>query len=287
MPRSAPRSPRPAIAARAPHKSMKKHAIPVELRSLMLLGGVTIGISAAAIVAWMGPWSPVALEAPAGLVASGEPAAAVDAWLALSESRWAGEDNRRAALWRATQVAAVELDAPERADRLAVRLLALNPEKTLESDILALRATLAPRVGDGGGAPALLVAAAAAAPEDDRRGALLLEAAQLEESRGELDRASLVARYAEAASAPSVAAEAQIHIGRLQLDEQPAAAYEAYARALQAAGDGPSAKTARLGMAAALERLEGRDAALAALDEAADEPNNSPRGRARRASRGR
>lgn len=263
--------------------------VPVELRSLMLLGGVTVGVLVAAVIAWMGPWSPVALDAPSSLVAAGEPAAAVEAWLELSESPWAGDHNRRAALWRAAQISAVELDAPERADALAQRVLALDPQDDLRSDVLTLRAALAPRVGDGSGAAALLVAAANAAQGADRRGALLLEAAVLEEAQAQLDPAALVALYAEAAVVPSVAAEAQIHLGRLQLDAQPAAAYEAYARALQAGAEGDAARTARLGMATALERLEGRDAALAVVDEGlAEEPeDDSLRRRQRRLSNGR
>lgn len=268
-PRPAPRAEAAAARGRFPK------GLPVELRSLFMLGGVTVAVMAAAVVAWMGPWSPVALDAPARLVAAGEPAAAVEAWLSLSESAWAGEENRRAALWRAAQVSAVELDAPERADALARQVLDLNPEDSLRSDVLTLRAALAPRLGDAAGAPALLLAAASAAPEAERRGALLLEAAVLEEARGALDAGALVALYAEAAQVPAVAVEAQLHIGRLQLDGQPAAAYEAYARALQVGAEGEAARTARLGMATALERLEGRDAALAVVDEGlAEEPED-------------
>jgi hypothetical protein len=258
-----PARPRPAPVHRG---------IPVELRSLLLLGVVTAVVSVGAVAAFIGPWSPHALDRPAALVAAGEPAAARDAWLALADHRLAGEGNRAAALWRAAQVTAVELDDPAAADALALRLIGEHPESADVPEALALRGLLAQRLGRPADAVAHLVAAADALGDGPRAGALLLSAAQLDPAQSGLSPAEREALLRRAAEAPSTAAAAWIELGNLNLEAAPAAAYESYARALKAAGsvdeaEGEAARTARLGMATALERLEGREAALAAVDE--------------------
>ena len=67
----------------------------------------------------------------------------------------------------------------------------------------------------------------------------------------------------------SVAGPAWLAIARMFLLDDPAAAYEAYSAAATVnPRDKPTVALAKLGMATALERLEGRDAALAQLDQA-------------------
>jgi hypothetical protein len=258
-----PARPRPAPVDRG---------IPVELRSLLLLGAVTAAVSLGAVAAFVGPWSPHALHRPAGLVAAGAPAAARDAWLALADHRLAGASNRAAALWRAAQVTAVELNDPAAADALALRLIGEHPESADVPEALALRGVLAQRLGRPADAVTHLVAAADALGDGPRAGALLLSAAQLDPAQSGLSPAEREALLQRAAGEPTAAARAWIELGNLSLEASPAAAYEAYARALQAAGaadgaESDAARTARLGMATALERLEGREAALAAVDE--------------------
>ena len=59
----------------------------------------------------------------------------------------------------------------------------------------------------------------------------------------------------------------------MALLEDPAAAYDAYDHALMAAAEGELANLSRLGMATAMERLDGAEAALAEVEaEVMDDP---------------
>lgn len=256
-----------------PRTAPSTGGLPVELRALLPLGGVTVAVVIAATVAFFGPWSPQALDRPAALVSAGDPAAARDAWLALADNGLAGASNRAAALWRAAQVTAIELDDPAAADALAVRLIAEHPESPDRGEALALRGLLAQRLGQTAEAAAHLTAAADALGPGPRAGALLLSAAQLDPAQSGLSAADREALLRRAAAEPSTAARAYLELGNIALEAAPAASYEAYAGALKAAGsaDAEAARTARLGMATALERLEGREAALAAVDEGLSE----------------
>ncbi len=110
-----------------------------------------------------------------------------------------------------------------------------------------------------------------AAPAHPDAGRWLLEAgkalARVEvegDARTRADR--LLARAAEH---PDQAGQALLALARVKLADDPAAAYDAYDQAVRALGSASAGGAlARLGMATALERLEGREAALAELDEA-------------------
>ncbi len=266
MPPRSPRSTPLADPRNTPRGFLGK--VPVEARFVLtgLLGLAAITLGAATLT--VGPWSPLSLERPAEALARGDAEAALDGYLSLAGHPMAGAWNRRPALWRAAQIAAVELRDPVQADALAARFLEAWPQAPERVQVLALRASLnAGQLDLPEWAAELWVAAAEAAPEE--AGHHLLEAARISDR---LDpegspSASTLALYERATRYPEQATAAYLALGRLRLPLDSAAAYEAYARALQASGASGEAATARLGMAAALERLEGREAAVALLDE--------------------
>jgi hypothetical protein len=266
MPPHSPRNTPPAGARNTPRGILGK--LPVEARFVLtgLLGLAAITLGGATLT--VGPWSPLSLERPAEALASGDAEAALKGYLSLADHPMAGAWNRRPAMWRAAQIAAVELRDPTQADALAARFLEIWPQAPERVQVLTLRASLnAGPLNRPELAAELWVSAAEAAPQD--AGHHLLEAARISDR---LDTegspsASTLALYERASRYPEQATAAYLALGRLRLPLDSAAAYEAYARALQASGASGEAATARLGMAAALERLEGREAAVALLEE--------------------
>jgi hypothetical protein len=74
-----------------------------------------------------------------------------------------------------------------------------------------------------------------------------------------------------AKSRPEQAVAANLALGRLHLQRDPAQSYSDYDAAFRAGASGESRRLAHLGMATALEYLDRRDAALAELDEVAED----------------
>lgn len=237
------------------------------------LGRGVVGVMGAGLMIggwWHSPWSPHALQAPAELAAAGDPEGAVEAYTALAEG-WATRSTRTEAIWRASEVAAVELDAPNRALELLQTYLSLEPSPAEAARAWErLGGLYAQRLGDPARAAEAWETAAGLEPESPRAARWLLDAGLARVELGDTEAADRDLRAATADA--SLATDAWLALGRLDLGADPATAYESYDRALQSAGrDEATASLARLGMATALERLDGPDAALAVVDNAINE----------------
>lgn len=237
------------------------------------LGRGVVGVIGAGLVLgglWHSPWSPAALQGPAELAAAGDPEGAIAAYLELAQG-WGPADIRTEAAWRAAEVATIELDAPVRAVELLQTFIALGPEPTKAA--LAwerLGGLYAHHLGDLEHAALAWETAARLDPENPAVGRWYMGAGLMRMELGDKTGADADLRAATAIAA--VATDAWLALGRKDLAEDPATAYESYDHALQSAGkDEATASLARLGMATALERLDGPDAALAEVDDAINE----------------
>lgn len=240
-----------------------------EARFLALAGAGVPAVLGAVTLFWTSAWSPVALDRPADLLVAGHSADAVAAYERLAAG--AGPAAVRAeARWRAAHLGAVHpADSGTAIARLET-LLAGSPELSSHrrAEAHALVAGLQHREQQQPDAAAQhWERAAAIAPGHADAGRWLLQAGEAFAAAGAVRSAERVLTAPQAqAHDPS---GAWLALARLRLTEDPAAAYDAYDRALRASGTGSAQQAlARLGLATALERLEGREAALAELDEA-------------------
>ena len=104
-----------------------------------------------------------------------------------------------------------------------------------------------------------------------RAGGWWLRAGRAWTEAGDLDQARVAFRAATGTA--ETGAEGWLALGNMALLEDPAAAYDAYDHALMAAAEGELANLSRLGMATAMERLDGAEAALAEVEaEVMDDP---------------
>ena len=231
-------------------------------------GGGPVVLGAVALF-WTSAWSPVALDRPAALLSAGQSDAAVAAYERLSEA--SGPATVRAeASWRAAQLGAVHhADSSVAIARLEA-LLAGSPELSAErrAEAHALVAGLQQREqNEHHDAASHWERAAAIAPGHPEAGGWLLAAGQAFAHTGDAQAAERVLTAPQAQAQDS--GGAWLALARLRLTDDPAASYDAYDRALRATEAGSAQHAlARLGLATALERLEGREAALAELDEA-------------------
>lgn len=240
-----------------------------EGRYLGLAAVVAPALLGAATAFWQSPWSPVALERPAQLVAAGDLNGAVAAYGALAQGP-GPESVREEAAWRAAQLTAFQAHDP--ASSVAQLKAWLNTADSVpaarRAEALALCAGLESLEM---GAPLVAATdweqAASLQPDHPDAGRWLLEAGKAFARAGQVEDAH------RTLSSQSVQLQdpggAWLALARLHLAEDPAAAYDAYDRALRATSTGTAQHAlARLGLATALERLEGREAALAELDQA-------------------
>jgi tetratricopeptide (TPR) repeat protein len=237
------------------------------------LGAVALAALGAAAL-WWSPLSPVALDRPAELAAQGDMPGAIAAYEELAESI-APKAVRQDAAWHAAQLAAIQPGAGAEAESLLQGFLARWPDAAQAPEAHVQLAQLAQqdqaRIAE---AVAHLNTALDAAPDHADAGRWLLTAARLRRELGDADGALAV--LTEATARRPLAARAWLGIGRLRIADDAAAAYDAYQKALDAAANPPEARLARLGMATALEHLEGRDAALAEVDEALAAEGDDP-----------
>lgn len=240
-----------------------------EAQFLWIAAATGPAIVLAAVLVWTSAWSPVALERPAALFASGQHEAAVLAYDRLAAGPGPSAVRSEAA-WRAAQLSAVQTADPGVAIARLEGLLASSPGppalRRAEAHALVagleLRGRMARRA-----AATHWEHAARLAPDHPDAGRWLLESGKAYALAGESGPAQRVLMN------PRVLTEnpgaAWLALARLHLSVDPATAYDAYDRAHRATAAGTAQHAlARLGRATALERLEGREAALAELDEA-------------------
>jgi len=242
---------------------------------------------AAAVAFWHSPLSPAALDRPAALVAEGDVAGAAAAYDALAHSR-ASVETRREAAWRAAQLAALAaLDGgdPQQAVTRLQAFLDTGDDAAHSADAWALMAGLyATELSSPSQAAAAWERAASLDSRHPDAGRWLLEAGKTWARTSQADASERA--LALATAYPSQSGSAWLALARLRLSTDPAAAYDAYDSAFRAVqDDSAGAALARLGMATALERLEGREAALAQLDEALAEGDLLDRSLMRRRQR--
>lgn len=229
------------------------------------VGGLLV-IASAAIGFWYSPFSPAALDRPADLAASGQIEAAIAAYQDLAEGP-APDRVREAADWRAAHLAAVDTSGGPRAEGLLLHFVSAWPQSEHIAEAHARLAVLLE--SDRGRLDEAIVhldAAREAEPDHADMGRWLLRSARLHLELDEPHAAA--AAFAAATALPPQAASAWLGLGRLRIGDDPAAAYDAYQNALDVAQNAAEARLARLGMATALEGLEGREAALAEVDVA-------------------
>ncbi len=223
---------------------------------------VLAGLAVAAMTLLSSPRSPLAWSVLASPEQTAE--SALQLRLDMADG-WASDEVRAQALWQASLLAETKLQSPDRALGLIDRLVVEFPDSEHHHDALAQRARILERHFPERAAPAW-AAVAAYKPGHSDAGGYWLRAGDLK--AGVHDSAGAIIAYRAAAQYPPQAAHAWLAIGRLSLSKDPAKAHAAYDRALQAAERPAMVRMARLGVATALERLEGREAALAEVDEA-------------------
>jgi len=224
------------------------------------------------VAAWVAsPASPWALHRADARVAAGDLDGAVEGYEQVR--RWSAlTDQRREATWRAASLSAGATAEPRRARRLYRAFLKDWPE---DPRIASARVSLARLEWVDFGRPHRAARqfawATRAAPESPeaaewlhRSGEAWLEAGRVDQARAAWRR--LVDDY------PDEAAGAQLALARLALQEgRIERAFEDFQAVAVAVPRGPEATLARLGMSMALEQLGDLEAALAELDEVADE----------------
>jgi tetratricopeptide (TPR) repeat protein len=239
---------------------------------------------AVSVAFWSSPYSPVALDRPAALVATGDVTQAAAAYDALAQSG-ASVETRREAAWRSAQLAALDASDPIDAVAQLERYLNEWSDGTRAADAWALMAGVyASELNDPLQAASCWEQAAHLNPAHGDAGRWLLESGKTFARHVQLVPAERVLMLATAY--PDQSGSAWLALARMRLSEDPASAYAAYDSAARAIGPSSAgAALARLGMATALERLEGRQAALAQLDESLAEGEVMDRSLLRRRQR--
>jgi len=226
------------------------------------LGVGAVGLLVAAF--WLSPWSPGALEHAAQLAAMGDTDQAIDVYLDVANGpAFAG--TQRDARWSAAWLASVDDGDPQRALLLLRDYATRYPADPHAAQAWERLATLyrlhmhdpvrAAQAWDHAAAVSL-------SSPDAHRWKLEAGLAWIDAEQPERALVSLRAAAINPAQAPA----AWLAMGRLQLSQDPAAAYDAYSKALTTSACEADASLARLGVATALESLDKVDQALAELD---------------------
>ncbi len=232
--------------------------------------GVGVGIALACGVFWL------ARGATVGATAAPDARLSPEAQVASLEAQaegWGSSEEREHALWLAILTDAAVANRPHHALLLAETFLERFPHSARMPAVLAQRAALLERVDAPDAAIAWQEAAMAANPNGEA-GRYWLRAADRFVATG--DGAAAEAAYRAATRSEAHAATAWMALGRLSLASDPAEAHTAYSEAVRTARRPETEKLARLGAATALERLEGREAALAEVDDALAEAGPDP-----------
>jgi len=189
------------------------------------------------------------------------------------------QDARGDALWRAARLARAE-NHPRQALSLLQRFCAEHPDSPRVAEAHAARAELhRAELGETAAAARAWTQAARTTSDLAAAGGWWLRAGRTWVEAGEPARARRAFRAATGIA--ETRATAWMSLGNLDLADDPAAAYDAYDHALsEARGEGLVA-LARLGMATAMERLDGAEAALAEVSSQGEEDSALERRRAR------
>lgn len=236
-----------------------------------LLNGVAAAVVAvvASMGFWMSPLSPASIDRTAAQAARGDVVGAIESYTDQSDS-WASRTRRGEALWRAAVLTHVSLDKPEESERMLEQLIERFPDHPRVVDAHA-RIALIHRHhnGDPVRAGVRWIAAASIAPAHVDAGQWMLNAGIALADAGDSDNALRALNVAKNRAEQAVAAN--LALGRLHLQRDPAQSYSDYDAAFRAGASGEARRLAHLGMATALEYLDRRDAALAELDEVAED----------------
>ncbi|HCH65393.1 MAG: hypothetical protein CL927_07755 [Deltaproteobacteria bacterium] len=232
-------------------------------------GAALVGlVTATAALALAHPSSPLSWSVLAGVTSHRTQVELLDV-----ANAWTSPDTQADALWQAAVDATGQQNDSERALSLLGRLLRDHPTSVHTTSARAQRAMILDRRDNPASAEAWK-RAAESAPEHPRAGRWWLAAADRYSARG-LTLTALEA-YQAATAYPSEAALAWIAIGRLNLAHDAAVAHRAFSAAATAAQRPSTLRIARLGVATALERLEGPEAALAEVDEVIASEGSDP-----------
>lgn len=241
--------------------------------------GLALG-AGVALFAWWSPLSPAALDRPDSLAAQGDVQGAIAAYTALSDSFFTKRSTREEAAYRAARLAALETaDAMDAAARLEGFLADWPGSRYRAEALLTLAALASGPLADPARAARAWEQAAWADADAPEAGSWLVHAGRAWAEAG--DTAAAVRALQMATAHPAHAAAAWLALGRVQLGVDAALAHESYQAALAAAATPDEAALARLGLATAVERLEGPNAALAILDDDSTEDPALARRRAR------
>lgn len=215
---------------------------------------------------WLSPWSPEAVDRPALLWGWGFRNLALEAWIQLAHG-YASPDTRAEALWRAANLAAIDLEQPQRAVELLRELIRTYPEHTRALEAQErLAALYAGALRDPERAAETWQQAAERYPDSPAAGQWWFEAG-ISYARAQNDERSAEA-LRQATRHPEVAVDAWLALGSALLAEEPSEAVEAFEHALGAGASGGEASLAHLGAATALERQDRLEDALAELERA-------------------
>lgn len=233
---------------------------------------VTRGASAVALAVlsvgafWLSPWSPEAVDRPALLWGWGFPNLAYEGWVQLAHG-YAAPDTRAEALWRAANLAAIDLQLPGAAVEHLRELIRTYPEHPRVPEARErLAALYAGALREPRLAASTWEAAAAEDPRAPAAGEWWLEAGISYARAGEPEDSERALRAATAY--PQVAVDAWLALGSALLADEPDQAEDAFEQAIRAGAAGGEASLARLGVATALERDGRPEDALAALTQA-------------------
>lgn len=218
---------------------------------------------------WLSPWSPEAVDRPALLWGWGFPNLAFEAWVQLAHG-YAAPDTRAEALWRAANLAAIDLQLPQSAVELLRELIRTYPDHPRAPEARErLAALYAGVLRDPTRAAETWEAAADEDPKAAAAGDWYLEAGISYARANNPERSEAALRAATAY--PEVAVDAWLALGSALLAEEPDEAHEAFRHALGAGASGDEASLAHLGSATALEREDRLEEALAELERARDD----------------
>ncbi len=195
---------------------------------------------------WWSPYSPVAFDRPAAVLASGDAEGALAGYRALAAAPITRRDE---ALWQAALIAEIELSRLDEATALLQECVLLGGPRA--ADAVARLAQLS---AEPLAAAEHWMRAAQLKPDHAQSGRWLLNAGEAAMTAG--DRPLAEAALFAAAERDDSAVLAWLLLGRAALEADPATAHARYDAALAAGAEGVTAALARSGREAAATLME-------------------------------